>query len=518
MSEKHTLKLIGKYFIFLILAVSAQVVTAQPAKVPVLSTTLFTQATEKYRAGDYDSAIAGFTSYLKIRADDPSGWYNRGLCHYYKTISNPTREGYERAASDFSQAIKLAPANAENWLFRGHVYAKLVPVDFERSLPLAIADYTKAISLDPNLAEAYSGRGRVYEESNDLDKSLTDLDTAIRLNQKDATAFYTRGKIHAFKKNFAAARSDLQAALKIHPAYEAAQGYLKYVDEQELKARTAASAQPTTARPAAAATAALPASNSIGPAAANIPSKPVAPVSDPVGDAYKLAEDAAKRGEHAKVVENATRALNMIPLQGKPIPADEITTMIYSALLAMRARSNSILGKYSDSDADYKNAGMAALSSTLRYMDASNKKLVAGKGSYDGGLIMAGLDSATAVTACQTGLKTALQWMSEVKRTRPDDIGPGLQAAVTVMGLREMCAKAHMVNGGNQAASVQIDQPNKAKHLNAAAASYSEAIILTPRDPEPYLRRAKVYRTLGLVDLAQADERKAASLPPVAGN
>ena len=48
--------------------------------------------------------------------------------------------------------------------------------------------------------------------------------------------------------------------------------------------------------------------------------------------------------------------------------------------------------------------------------------------------------------------------------------------------------------------------------LDKAVAHFTEAIRLAPTRPEPYLRRAAAYRSLGEEEKAAADERKAQEL------
>ena len=48
----------------------------------------------------------------------------------------------------------------------------------------AIKDYTEAIKLAPTNANAYLGRGSVYAELNTFDEALSDLNEAIKINPK----------------------------------------------------------------------------------------------------------------------------------------------------------------------------------------------------------------------------------------------------------------------------------------------------------------------------------------------
>jgi tetratricopeptide (TPR) repeat protein len=63
----------------------------------------------------------------------------------------------------------------------------------------AISDYTEAIRLKPNYAKAYYNRGNAYREKGDYDRAISDYNEAIRLNPKDANAYHSRGVAYYHK-------------------------------------------------------------------------------------------------------------------------------------------------------------------------------------------------------------------------------------------------------------------------------------------------------------------------------
>jgi tetratricopeptide (TPR) repeat protein len=58
----------------------------------------------------------------------------------------------------------------------------------------AISDFTEAIKLDPNYAIAYFDRGMVYDETKDYDKAISDYTQAIRLDPFNFDAYNNRGE------------------------------------------------------------------------------------------------------------------------------------------------------------------------------------------------------------------------------------------------------------------------------------------------------------------------------------
>jgi tetratricopeptide (TPR) repeat protein len=94
---------------------------------------------------------------------------------------------YDRAITDYSEAIKLNPKFAFAYNNRGITWT--LKGEFDR----AIADFDEAIRLNPKLAGPYSSRGVAWKEKGDLDRAFADYDEAIRLDAKYATAYLNRG-------------------------------------------------------------------------------------------------------------------------------------------------------------------------------------------------------------------------------------------------------------------------------------------------------------------------------------
>jgi tetratricopeptide (TPR) repeat protein len=103
------------------------------------------------------------------RAESPRRSHNRGVAHFSKG-------DYERAISDYDQAMQLDPNYAAAYNNRGNAYRQ--KGEYDR----AISDYDQAIRLDPKYALAYSNRGEAYEAKNDSDHAIADFDQALKLN------------------------------------------------------------------------------------------------------------------------------------------------------------------------------------------------------------------------------------------------------------------------------------------------------------------------------------------------
>lgn len=476
-------------YVCVVLLLLSNISLAQTAAEIKRASDLFKQGTEKYTKGQYDLAIADYSEYLKIRQNVASAWYNRGLAYFQKAESNPSRIDYEKAAADITQAIKLDPKDKDYFINRGMVYARLMRVDFTRSLKLAIDDYTQAIKLDPQSAAAYSGRSQVYEESNQLDLAFADASRSIRLDPKDAVPYYIRAKVYSFRKNYAAARADLETALRIYPGYAQARIQLDYVNGEASKPANVTTTAKTPTNP------------------------PTSAVTDIVSadDGYKQTEEAERSGNNAKVVTMATRSLQLIPMIGENLPKVDFDTVVYMALLRKRAKALSAMGNYVDSDHDYKEMGMTSLHNVNRQLASATETLRRDKYGSPAGWVLAEVEAFKGVTICRPGVEGMKEWVAAVERTRPKDMSVSLQAAIMLAAVRESCALA-LINYGDYHSGADADAAKRTKQLNEALAIYDEAAQLSKLDPRVYLGRAKIYRKLGRNDLADADEQKSREL------
>ena len=85
----------------------------------------------------------------------------------------------------------------------------------KRDYDKAISDYNEAIRLDPNYARAYNNRGIVYGDKKEYDKAISDFNEAITLNPNYAKAYYNRGVAYRKKGNNAQALTDFDSAKKL---------------------------------------------------------------------------------------------------------------------------------------------------------------------------------------------------------------------------------------------------------------------------------------------------------------
>jgi len=161
-----------------------------------------------------DEAIAACTRVLAYNPNDVGAYVMRATAY--------GRKGeYDRAISDYDQAIRLEPAaDAEGggliYAARGGFYS--LKGDYDR----AIADYDRSIRLDPKVARAYRLRGIAFKHKGDYDHAIADANEAIRLDPKFAVAYVTRGEAYEAKNDPDHALADFDHALKLDPSLASA--------------------------------------------------------------------------------------------------------------------------------------------------------------------------------------------------------------------------------------------------------------------------------------------------------
>lgn len=91
----------------------------------------------------------------------------------------------------------------------------------------------EAIKLNPNSSLAYGKRGAAYSVTNQIERSLADLNKAIELDSTNADNYNNRGATFGNMKNFNAAVADFTKAIELDPknamAYNNRGGTLRYL-------------------------------------------------------------------------------------------------------------------------------------------------------------------------------------------------------------------------------------------------------------------------------------------------
>jgi protein O-mannosyl-transferase len=152
--------------------------------------------------GQFDNAIADYTSAIGIKPKDSALYNNRG-------VDYDKQKQLDLAIADYNKAINFSRGYAIAYNNRGFAYAKLEQWD------KAIADYSSAIGMDPNLSQAYANRGGVYYKFRQWDKAIADFSRIIRIDPNNTDAYFSLGLVYSSQNNFDAAIEISEKALKI---------------------------------------------------------------------------------------------------------------------------------------------------------------------------------------------------------------------------------------------------------------------------------------------------------------
>lgn len=115
-------------------------------------------------------------------------------------------QAYDRAITDYDEAIRLKPEYAEAYNNRGYAYY------WNGEAANAIADYSQAITLRPDYAYAYNNRGAAYLASGHPDQAISDFDRAIQIQPDFPQAYTNRGNAYLHKGQLDLALADFRQA------------------------------------------------------------------------------------------------------------------------------------------------------------------------------------------------------------------------------------------------------------------------------------------------------------------
>ena len=129
----------------------------------------------------------------------------------HKALALDKKGEYDLAIAEYTTAIKYRPDDAELYYHRGRSWEK------KDALDQAIADYNTAVRIDSQHAEAYSQRGLAWFKKGNVDQAIADYNKALEINPRLATALNLRGIAWGKKGNIQRAVNDFSLAVKIDP-------------------------------------------------------------------------------------------------------------------------------------------------------------------------------------------------------------------------------------------------------------------------------------------------------------
>ena len=139
---------------------------------------------------------------------------NLAAVHLYTGYIHLTENDLDQAFADYTEAIRLDPANADAFNNRGVVHAN------RGELREAMADYTQAIEIDPVHTQAYYNRALAHSRLLEFGEAIADFSQAIELGRTEAQVYLDRGNAYYDASNFKAARDDFTQAITLDQTNE----------------------------------------------------------------------------------------------------------------------------------------------------------------------------------------------------------------------------------------------------------------------------------------------------------
>jgi tetratricopeptide (TPR) repeat protein len=173
--------------------------TAETAPDPVALAAALERGDAFYRKRKYDRAATEYSRAVALAPNEPSNYSARARARMQQG-------DYDGALADVNRALEIDPSYITAYHARALILTK------KREPEKAIADYNRAIEMKPDFAPLYFGRGSTWYSIGDFDRAAADLDRALRLDPKSEMARQGRKLAMAAKKKALASKTSSKLA------------------------------------------------------------------------------------------------------------------------------------------------------------------------------------------------------------------------------------------------------------------------------------------------------------------
>lgn len=157
-------------------------------------------------SGDYVRALADLGRAMRINADDPRIYLQRGRTHQ-------AQGSFDYALRDFDRAIALQPGLEAAYEGRENVLAERVAAFRDQLISL-----DAGLQRTPNNAALLNARCWLRTVNNDdLDAALADCNASLAASPNDANVHDSRGLTYFKRGDYAASLADYEAAVRLQP-------------------------------------------------------------------------------------------------------------------------------------------------------------------------------------------------------------------------------------------------------------------------------------------------------------
>ncbi|MGC9524194.1 MAG: tetratricopeptide repeat protein [Limnospira sp.] len=149
-----------------------------------------------------DEAINAYDQALKLQANLPEVWNNRGV-----VLTRLKR--YQEAIASYEQAIQIRADYPDAWSNRGVALAKL------KYYEAAVFSYDRAIQLKEDYLDAWNNRGQALMNLQQYDEAIASFNNAAKIRPDFYRTWYNKARCYALKDNRELAIENLRRALRI---------------------------------------------------------------------------------------------------------------------------------------------------------------------------------------------------------------------------------------------------------------------------------------------------------------
>jgi tetratricopeptide (TPR) repeat protein len=125
---------------------------------------------------------------------------------------------YDNAIADFTTILKT-----DNLLHAESYYSRAISYNKKNMKDSALADYTRAVGVKPDYAEAYTNRGNIYFTIGKLDEAISDYSVSLKFDPDNGLTLQNRSFAYFKRQNYHAALADAEKAISlkipVNPAY-----------------------------------------------------------------------------------------------------------------------------------------------------------------------------------------------------------------------------------------------------------------------------------------------------------
>lgn len=145
-------------------------------------------------------------------------YYNLGIKSKNQRNFDAAKDYFQRAISEYSQAIAADPNNGVFYLNRGNAYSALMDrYSSAQDYSKAVSEFSQAITTDPANEVLYLNRGNAHFYLGNKDQSIEDYNKGIKLNSSYPALYEARGNARAkLFEDLAGAEADYQKARQLY--------------------------------------------------------------------------------------------------------------------------------------------------------------------------------------------------------------------------------------------------------------------------------------------------------------